>query len=208
MNHLQKRIIRSLVVVVATLGMGASASYASFTSNQVTVPGNVLTTGQAAIKVCDVGQLGNWSYATGSSNNLSGLIPDEERELFVSRDIVIGNDNGNLTHALANGSCQSYGEAASASTAPVKLLPTTSFAAENCPDTLPSQIRLRFDFDGADTGYRTLNSWSTNTTQYGPVIPPGGTTKVRMFAQLSSTATAQALSCTFGIQMNGKQPTS
>lgn len=208
MTHPKKQIIRSAAIVVTTIGLSASATYASFTSNQVTVPDSRLTTGQAAIKICEVSANNNWGNSIEPSTNLSQLIPDEERELFANREIYIGNDNGQLATSLDQEKCSGYSEAANLSTTPLRLMPTVSFATENCPESLPTHIRLRFELDGIDTGYRTLNSWLTNTTQYGAVVLPGFNVGVKTFAQLSSSATTQDLSCLFGIQFNGKQASS
>lgn len=207
MNPSQKQIARRLAIVLTAIGLGTGATYASFTSNQVHVRDNLVTTGQAAIKICDVAGSNTWGFSLGASENLGKMAPDEERELFPEHEIRLANDNGQLEQSLDSNRCPSYSETATTSTTALKILPNAEFAAESCTDTLPTHVRLRFEIDGVDTGYKTLNAWSTNTTSYEPALEPGGSVPIQMFAQLSSSATAQDLSCLFNIRLSGKQPT-
>ncbi len=205
---MNRKIFRSLAFIVLALGLGVSATYASFTSNSVMIAGNTLTTGQATLKLCDISGANSWDSSINPSLNLSQVIPNEERDLLLTREVYVGNDNGHLVGSAGSGKCTNYSNPAGGSSTPLRLLPNISFAPETCPDTLPSNIKLRFEINGMDTGYKTLNSWSSNATSFDPLLNPGGAATVKAFALLSAGTTNQQGSCTFTITFAGKQPAS
>ena len=197
----KKRV--SLVALLVLAGSGIA--YASFTSNTVTLGSNAVTTGEANLKLCDTGDKNLWLSGINPPLNTTRILPDEERDLLGSRAVYIGNDNGLLPANFANTHCQAYGETAGNSNTPLKVVPTVVFQTETCPAPLPSNIKLRFNFNDQPTEYKTLTSWSSNTTTYEPKLNPGGTALVNIFAQLSSTTTLQSGQCQFTINMTGKQ---
>ncbi len=201
--------MRSLLVVGASITLGIGATYASFTSNSVTLANTTVTTGSANLKLCD-NQSGNqWQTAISPLFNLSGLNPDQERELFSDRSLYIGNDNGQLATATGTSDCSGYGgDPVGSSSVNLRLVPNVSFTEESCPAPLPSNLKLRFEVNGIATDNKTLTSWSSNTTSVDPVIVPGQVGQIRTFVIMSSTATAQGTNCNFNISFTGKQPSS
>lgn len=202
-----KQTAKRLAIASVILAAGAGAAYAAFTSNTVSLTGNKITTGNAAIKLCDVDGENGWTTSVNPSLNLTGLLPEEERNLLGDRQIFIGNDNTALTGNFTDARCSQYLETAALSDAPLKVTPNLIFTNETCPDPLQSNIKIRFEIDGIDTGYKTLNSWATNATSFGNTLLPGQVQQVKAFTQLSSTTTTQNSQCDFTINLTGKQPT-
>ncbi len=203
---MKAKILRNLAVVVASLTLGVGAAYASFVSNNVGVTGVTLTTGEANLKLCDSSQ-GTW-LNTISPPVSTGLLlsPGEERDIFSDRIITIGNDDGNLGDTGDSNSCTNYGtDPVGHSSVTLKLVPKVTFEETACIDPLPSNLKLRFEINGQTTDAKTLNSWSSNATQFEPTFPAGAEGTVKTMASLSSTATAQQASCTFNISFTGKQ---
>lgn len=196
---------KRLGLLIGLLILGGSVAYASFVSNTVTIGSNTVTTGEASLKLCDTGDKNQWLTGINPNLALSRMKPDEERDLLGQRAVYVGNDNGLLAANFTNGQCQQYGEIASNSNTAVRLVPTVVIQSDACPAPLPSQIKLRFNLNDQVSEYKTLTSWSTNTTAYEPVANPGSATRLNIFAQLSSTASVQNERCQFTINLTGKQ---
>lgn len=203
--HLTKKQIRLFALAITLVAASATGAYATFTSNAAQITNNRLTTGSANVKLCDSKGQNAWQNSITPEVNLTSMLPNEERNLMGDRAVYFGNDNGFLETSLENETCPIYNDIAGSSNTPVVLMPNAIFAAESCPDTLPSNIRLRFEIDGIDSGYKTLNAWSSNTARYGAAILPGQASTVKVFAQLSSTTTAQNATCDFTVNLTGKQ---
>lgn len=196
---------KRLGLLGALIIAGSGIAYASFVSNTVTLGSNALTTGEASLKLCDTEDKNQWLTAVNPTLNISRMLPDEERDLLGQRLVYVGNDNSKLAANFTNNHCQVYGETAGNSNTPLKLTPSVVFQTETCPTPLPSNIKLRFNFNDQPTEYKTLTSWSSNTTAFEPVITPGSAALVSIFAQLSSTTSVQSERCQFTINLTGKQ---
>lgn len=200
------KYIKIITAVIVGVAVSAGAAYAVFKSNTVSIDGNKLTTGQATVKLCDTQGTNGWATSISPNLNALGMSPGEERNMLGEREIYIGNDNGQLADVLVD-RCDQYSEVAASSTVPMQMVANVSFTDEQCPDPLQSNVKLRFTVNGQDTGYKTLNSWATNTTTVEPLLAPGETGQIQAFAQLSSTTNVQGASCDFAITFTGKQPT-
>jgi hypothetical protein len=200
------KIIKSGLVIASALSLGIGATFASFTSNVVSITGSTVTTGEAALKVCDVGETNKWSNTISPSLSISGVIPGEERDLLGTHEIYLGNDDGNLTNNLMNSACSSYSaDPVGSSDVAMKILPNVFLPTGSCPDALTSNIKLRFEVNGTSTDAKTLNAWVTNTTQAEPILGAGQEGQLKVYAQLSSTTTSSNTPCSFTLNFTGKQ---
>ncbi len=205
---MKRSLGRTLAILFASLVLGISGAYASFTSNVVNIQGTSITTGQAVLKLCDKA-IRVWRNTLTPNISLADMNPEEERDIFSERELWVGNDGGKLHSGIEQGTspCFTYAEGFGHSTTPLRLVPNVVIASETCPDPLPSNIKLRFELNGQDTGAKTLNAWNTNTTQFDPVITANQRITLKAYAQLSSTTTSQNGNCAFTINFTGKQPT-
>ena len=210
---LSNKFIKYTVFGISLALICVAVVYATFISNSIDIANNTVSTGQAALKLCHAesselpaGQNG-WVTSVTPYLNANNMAPGEERNLLGSQTILIGNDSGYLDALPAGDPCGHYGEPSSLSSTALKLTPTVSFTEESCPDPLATNIKVRFDVKGIDTGYKTLNSWKTNTTSVEPVFEIGQSGRLGIFSQLSTTATVQNGICNFAIHLVGKQPT-
>ena len=197
----------SVTSIVSVLALGVGTTFALLTSNTATLSNNTITTGSAAIKLCkaNAGGEDNWKNTLAGNFTLSDMVPGaSERELTAGADIEVGNDSGTLTDNLTGPTrCNGYLDAASSSDVNLKLVPKIETLV--CPGTLPTDLQLRFDIGGIDSGYGTLAFWQTNTTQYGVQFSPDQNGQIKVFSQLSSGATQQNNTCTFDLTFTGGQ---
>lgn len=93
---MKKKLLKSIISLAVVLALGAGATYALFTSNTVTISNNTLTTGEAAIKLCNADGTNNWKTSVNPSFTLADMIPGGEGELSEGMRIYLGNDGGGL----------------------------------------------------------------------------------------------------------------
>lgn len=204
---IKKKLAQQLAVGAGLLTLSAGAAYAAFTSNTVSFTGNRLTTGSAAVKLCDVDGQNAWTENITPEFDLAAMMPGEERDLLGDREIYIGNDNAELANNFTDARCGEYLADRGNSVAPLRITPNVAMTSETCPDPLQSYVKLRFEINGVDTDYKTLNGWASNASQFAE-FQPGQMGTIKAFAQLSSTTSQQEGSCDFAITFTGKQPTS
>jgi len=200
-----KKLFLSATSLVSVVALGIGTTYALFTSNTVTMSANSITTGVAAIKLCRATTDDAWRNALTTNFTLTGMIPGGvEKELTTGAEIHVGNDSGGLINNLTVPTrCNTYGDTASSSSTNVKLVPKIQNLV--CPGTLPTDLQLRFEIGGIDSGFGTMAFWQTNATPYGAQFNPDQDGQVKIFSQLSSGATDQGTACTFDVTFQGLQ---
>lgn len=197
------KVLRSLASLGLVLSLGAGATYALFTSNSTTLQSSALTTGEAAIKLCNDSSDGShtWKNTIAPLLSLNSLAPGaDDSELTANHDLYVGNDDG----SLSAGTCTTYEDAASSSDVSMKLVPV--LANLTCgDDSLKNDLKLKFDIGGTASSTKSLDDWTTNTTSYGIVLAPGDEQEVKIFADFASASTVQNKTCTFDVTFTGKQ---
>lgn len=203
---MNKKLLKSIVSLVAVLALGVGVTYALFTSNTVTISNNTLTTGEATIKLCNRDGTNNWKNSISPGLILTDMVPGVEEELTDdTHRIYLGNDGGNLS-ALWGGVCDSYGDPAGSSDVPMRMVPKVMNV--NCfgDSILKDQLKLRFTFSGGDdTGLGTLTYWMGNVAPYGPTFAVDAGYRIRMYSELDPSATLQNKTCTFDVDFTGVQ---
>ncbi len=202
---MSKKLSYQIVLVVFAVVCGCGAVYAAFVSNTVTIANNTLTTGEAAIKICDYTGSNSWTTSLSPSLNLDNVAPGEERELFPDRDIEVGNDGGYLDQALTNNRCPSYALTPNRTQTVLAIVPIVNLLSPDCPSTLATDISLRFDFNGTSSSAKTLLDWSTNHQLIGDALRPNTASQLKVFAALAPDSSSQNASCTFTINLTGQQ---
>ena len=198
-----KKIVLSAASLLGVLALGIGATYALFTSNTATLSNNTITTGAAAIKLCNATTGDQWANSLATNFTLTGMVPGAtERELTLGTTLFAGNDSGTLNNNLG-GDCTTYLDTASNSSVNMKLVPKVSFVS--CPGGVENDIQITFVIGGVDSGYGTLAFWSTNAGTYGVQLNPDDTGLVKVFSQLPSGATVQGTACNFDITFQGLQ---
>lgn len=187
--------------------LGAGAAYAFYLSNTVSIGNNTVTTSEAAIKVCDVTGNNRWTTSMSPALNLSAMVPGEERDAFAGRIMYVGNDNSSLETAAGGSRCTTYDTSVprEQSTVAMKLVPTLAWANESCPISLANDLQVKIDVDTASSGFKTLQTWSSNAADVGSQLAPNSASQFKVYTQLASGSTVQNGSCTFTINLTGKQ---
>lgn len=199
-----KKIWISATSIVSVIALGAGATYALFTSNTVTLSNNTITTGEAAIKVCNATVGDQWDNSLATNFTLDGMVPGAaERQLTDGTTLFVGNDEGSLDNNLG-GDCTTYnGAIQSNSSINVKLVP--QIVLNSCPAAVADELELRFVIGGVDSGYGDITFWTTNAGVYGVQLDPDDTGLVQVYSQLPASATQQGETCTFDITFQGQQ---
>jgi hypothetical protein len=135
------------------------------------------------------------------------MIPGEERDAFAGRIMYVGNDNSSLETAAGGSRCTTYDTSMprEKSTVVMKVVPTLAWASETCPNSLANDLQVKIDVDTATSGYKTLQTWSSNVTDVGSQLAPNAASQFKVYTQLASGSTVQNGSCTFTINLTGKQ---
>ena len=206
MNQHAKVIGRSLLSLMATLVIGGGVTYALFTSNTVTISQTTLTSGTAAIKLCDGIDATGWRNSVTPTLTGLNLTPGTEQEITLGQDLYIANDDGTLATTTPPAGCNTYTEAFSLSTIPMTMIPkVAAVTGSNCPALAQNELELRFETGSFNSGYGSLTFWLTNVTPYSNIFSPGQEEEVRIFARLNPTSNQQGLNCIFDITFNGQQ---
>lgn len=207
MNNHVKIISRSILSLVATLAIGGGITYALFNSNTVTISGNSMAGGEAAIKLCNATGANNWRNTISPSLSVSDLVPSatDTKQLTADNQIYLGNDGGSLD-ALLDPSCDTYFDTASSSDVAMAIVPTLNTV--RCPDdpNLATQMKLKFDFNDGTvvTSEKSLTDWTSNSTGWGS-LAPDEVYEVNIIGRLGTGATTQNGTCTFDINFAGEQ---
>lgn len=211
-----KVITRSVLSLVVTIAIGGGVTYALFTSNQVSIASNTVSTGDADLRVCDgtangPTPVGEWRDTTTTAMTFAGLNPGQtDVDVMNGTSIYLGNDDGTLdTAPIAN--CDGYAVAPGNSSVNMTFVPTTnSIVCTGVDPAFSSSLQIRYGFDdGVNptvfSSYKTISSWSGNTTNYGASLAPGNAVKVHIQAKLTSTYATPGASCTFDSRFVGEQ---
>jgi len=201
---MDRRIVKSLVTLVAVIALGVGVTFAAFTSNTATISASSLTTGDANIKLCNSDGDDQWKNLISPALSLSDLVPgDTDKDLTAGVDIYLGNDSGDLTDNIAD-ECNTYGDTAGSSDVELSMVPTISnIVCDNA--NLDDQFKVKFQIGSDQTGYLSLAQWSGNTSTVLPVFSIDESNQVKIFAELDSSATDQNANCTFDISFVGQQ---
>lgn len=210
---MDKKIVKSVLTLSAAVVVAVGATFAAFTTNQVTIANNSMSAGDAVIKLCKATGANNWRNSVDPGLTLSGLVPGAAAVELNDNTIYIGNDDGTLNDALAE-ACASYFDTAGSSVVDMKLVPTTSYAPEDCTAAdLDTHLKLAFTVDGTDpsvlpeSDFKTLSEWLTNTDVLPEIFEPGEAQEVRMAGMLDEGATdaMKNQTCTFDVNFVGVQ---
>lgn len=220
MNQHAKVIGRSLLSLAATLVIGGGVTYALFTSNQVSIAANTVSTGGADLRICDgtansPAPVGEWRDSVPTTMTFSGLNPGmSDEDVMQGMSIYLGNDNGTLVSALPVATCDNYAVTAGSSTINMDFIPTTGNISCSAVDpNFASVLNIRYGFNDVDgdpndtvwTGYRTVAAWASNTTDYAVGLTPGSAAQLSIQARLASSYSTQGASCTFESNFVGEQ---
>ncbi|MEK7184289.1 MAG: hypothetical protein AAB701_02095 [Patescibacteria group bacterium] len=216
MNNHVKVIGRSLLSLVATLVIGGGVTYALFTSNQVSIAANTVSTGGADLRICDgTAAGGQWQDTVTTAISFAGLNPGAvDQDVMSGIAIYLGNDDGTLaTPVVPVANCAAYNIAVTpgASTINMDFIPTTGNITCTAADpSFSSSLNIRYGFQvGAATpvwtGYKTVAAWASSTTDYSVGLTPGNTAQLLIQARLANTYSTQGASCTFDSRFVGEQ---
>jgi hypothetical protein len=208
---MDKRLLKSGLALLTTLGIGALATFALFTSNTATISNNLLTSGTANIKLCDATTTtgtNTWSDTIAPNLNLTGVAPGEDKQLTADKEIYLGNDSSDLDDNLGSGKCNTGSNGNS--TVNLRMIPKVIYDTGLCSATLADLFKLKFQIGAAGntTDYKTLAEWAVNTETIPPTFNPDEDRRVRVFATLADEASEQGATCSFNITFHGEQPAS
>lgn len=217
MNGRAKIIGRSLLSLVATVAIGGGVTYALFTSNQVSIASNTVSTGDANLRVCDgtansPTPIGEWRDSITTNMTFAGLNPGAtDQDVMNGMAIYLGNDDGTLDTAPVT-NCDNYAVTAGNSSVNMTFVPTVgNIVCSSVDPAFASTLQIRYGFTDVLTSttvystYKTVANWATNTTDYGADLTPGNAVRLSIQAKLASTYSTPAASCTFDSRFVGEQ---
>lgn len=200
---MQWKTIKIALAVVGLVSLSGGLVYAYFISNTISIQGNQVSSGEAAVKLCDSAVAG-WTTSVTKNFDLGRLLPGQERNLMADNTtLLIGNDNGSLSDAAAP--CNAYIDRSVASNTPLRFVPRVAYNAEVCSESAINDFKLRFEVDGIDTGYRSLAEWQTNDAVVEPIFQPGQFGNLKTFVQLNPESTQHNASCPFDLNLVARQ---
>lgn len=191
--------------ILSTLFIGSGIAYGIYLSNVVTISNNTVTTSEASLKMCDATGINRWNTSLNPSMTLSNMVPGEERDVFAGRTLKIGNDGGALDQVSGTSQCNGYTAPLGHSAVSLRIVPTVVYTVESCQGSIANDIQLKFDIDSQTSGYKSLQSWSTNSQELSQLLTPNATGTLKAYAQLASTSTVQNGNCAFTIALTGRQ---
>lgn len=192
------------MTVTLVVAIAAPSTYAALVTNTVSLAGNTLSTASADLAICNAND-DLWDNTLTSTFTVSDIAPGSTSALTTAQTIYIGNDGGSLDSNQS--ACSSYdaGYTAGNSAVDIQVVPTISNVDCGNDFSLTSQMQLEIVIGTDSTGYQTMDSWTFNSTAYGPIISPDEEYEINVNTQLADDFDVQGGSCTFDLQLRGRQ---